>query len=90
MKRETPTTLGLAYVMFRQVRAHIANDSDCAGDACKCAGHFKWHSRRPHQAAEAAGDYTHSRAPWRACWRPIITYLNSILCPISAMLNRLL
>jgi hypothetical protein len=23
--------------MFRQVRAHIANDSDCAGDACKIA-----------------------------------------------------
>ena len=37
MKRETPATLGLAYVMFRQERAHIANDSDCAGDAYKIA-----------------------------------------------------
>jgi hypothetical protein len=30
-------TLGLAHVMFRQVRAYIANDSDSAGHACKVA-----------------------------------------------------
>jgi hypothetical protein len=38
MKRETLRTLGLAHVMFRQVRAYIANDSDSAGHATVCTG----------------------------------------------------